>query len=234
MSVTTRREADKVISDRLYARYREAADTVFMDGSTPWEVDEAMVEFGYDMGPFEAEDLSGLDIAHAERRRQDATRDPNRRYIPIADRMMELGKLGRKAGAGWYRYPGGNGKVDDPIVADLAIEESYFEGRTRTDYAPEEIRERLLLAMINEAADILHEGVAQSAEDIDLVTVRDCGFPRSHGGLMRYAASLGAKAVVERLEILAGEDPVAWKTSPLLRQCADTGTAIDRAKPARR
>jgi len=98
---------DGFIGNRILARYREAADTVFMDGSTPWEVDEAMVAFGYAMGPYEAQDLSGLDIAHANRRRQDATRDPNRRYIPIADRMVELGKLGKKTGAGWYRYPGG-------------------------------------------------------------------------------------------------------------------------------
>jgi len=74
-----------------------------------------MVDFGYAMGPYEAQDLSGLDIAHANRQRQAPTRDPNRRYIPIADRMIELGKLGRKTGAGWYRYPGGGGKVEDPI-----------------------------------------------------------------------------------------------------------------------
>ncbi|PCJ84225.1 MAG: enoyl-CoA hydratase, partial [Hyphomicrobiales bacterium] len=81
---------DGFIGNRILARYREAADTVLMDGSTPWEVDEAMVAFGYAMGPYEAQDLSGLDIAHANRRRQDASRDPNRRYIPIADRMIEL------------------------------------------------------------------------------------------------------------------------------------------------
>ena len=74
---------DGFIGNRILARYREAADTVFMDGSTPWEVDEAMVDFGYAMGPYEAQDLSGLDIAHANRQRQAPTRDPNRRYIPL-------------------------------------------------------------------------------------------------------------------------------------------------------
>ena len=120
------RRAGRAIGRRLLARYSEAAETVLMDGSTPWEVDEAMVEFGFATGPFEAQDNTGLDLAHAERRRQDATRDPNRRYIPVADRMVELGKLGRKTGAGWYRYPGGGGKVDDPIVADLALEEARY------------------------------------------------------------------------------------------------------------
>ena len=92
---------DGFIGNRILARYREAADTVFIDGSTPWEVDDAMVDFGYAIGPYEAQDLSGLDIAYANRQRQARARDPNRRYIPIADRMIELGKLGRKTGAGW-------------------------------------------------------------------------------------------------------------------------------------
>ena len=217
---------DGFIGNRILARYREAADTVFMDGSTPWEVDEAMVEFGYAMGPYEAQDLSGLDIAHANRRRQDASRDPQRRYINIADRMIELGKLGKKTGAGWYRYPGGNGKVEDPIVADLAIEEAHFAGTTRTDYSAEEIRERLVLAMINEAADLLDEGIAQSARDIDLVTVFGYGFPRWRGGLMHHADTVGAKTIVAQLTELAKEDPVAWKVSPLLKRAAEDGVLI--------
>ncbi|TNF17616.1 MAG: FAD-dependent oxidoreductase [Rhodobacteraceae bacterium] len=226
------RVCDGFIGNRILARYREAADTVFMDGSTPWEVDAAMEEFGYAMGPYEAQDLSGLDIAHANRRRQDATRDPNRRYIPIADRMVELGKLGKKTGAGWYRYPGGGGKVEDPIVADLAIEESHLAKRDRTDYSAEEIRERLVLAMINEAADILDEGIAQTARDIDLVTVFGYGFPRWRGGLMHHADTIGAKAIVARLEELRKEDPVAWKISPLLERCAASGQPIAEAGPA--
>lgn len=217
---------DDFASARIQARYREAADTVFMDGSTPWEVDEAMVEFGCAMGPYEAQDISGLDVEYADRRRRAAGRDPNRRQIPILGRMLELGKLGRKVGAGWYRYPGGGGKVDDPIVADLAIEESYFAGRERTDYRPEDIRERLLLAAIGEAADILHEGAAACARDIDLVTVCGLGFPRWRGGLMRYADTLGAKTVAAKIEALAEEDPIAWRLSPLLRHCAETGARL--------
>jgi 3-hydroxyacyl-CoA dehydrogenase len=222
---------DGFIGNRILARYREAADTVFMDGSTPWDVDEAMEIFGYAMGPYEAQDLSGLDIAHANRRRQDSTRDPNRRYIPIADRMVDLGKLGRKTGAGWYRYPGGGGKVDDPIVADLAIEEAHFAGITRTDYAPDDISETLLLAMINEAADILNEGIAQSARDIDLVTVFGYGFPRWRGGLMHYADTLGAKNVLTKLQRLEAIDPIAWRISPLIKACAARGTAFADASP---
>ncbi len=217
---------DGFIGNRILARYREAADTILMDASTPWEIDDAMVAFGYAMGPYEAQDLSGLDIAHANRRRQDATRDPNRRYCPIADRMVELGKLGRKTGAGWYRYPGGGGKVEDPIVADLALEEAHLAGVTRVDMTADQISERLVLAMINEAADILHEGIAASARDIDLVTILGYGFPRWRGGLMHHADSLGVDAVVERLEELEREDPIAWAISPVLRTCSERGIPL--------
>ncbi|MBX2885991.1 MAG: enoyl-CoA hydratase/isomerase family protein [Granulosicoccus sp.] len=216
---------DGFIGNRILARYREAADTVLIDGSTPWEIDEAMVKFGYAMGPYEAQDVSGLDIAHANRRRQDATRDPKRRYIPIADRMVELGKLGKKTGAGWYRYSA-EGKIDDPIVADLALEEARLANIERTEYTEAQISDRLLTAMINEAADILYEGIAQSASDIDLVTVFGYGFPRWRGGLMHYADTVGPKAIVEKINEFAKEDSIAWKVSPLLQRCVDNGVLL--------
>ncbi|MBD1548636.1 enoyl-CoA hydratase [Labrenzia aggregata] len=214
---------DGFIGNRILARYREAADTVMMDGSNPWEVDEAMVDFGYPMGPYEAQDLSGLDIAYANRKRQAATRDPNRRYIPIADRMVHEGRLGRKTSVGWYRYPGGGGTVVDPLVEDLVREEAHFAKVTRRDYTPDEIRTRLVCAMINEAADILEEGIAHRASDIDLVTVHGYGFPRWRGGLMFHADQIGLDKVLANIDAFAEEDPVAWKASPLLRRLAESG-----------
>ena len=214
---------DGFIGNRILARYREAAETLLIDGSTPWEIDEAMVEFGYAMGIHETQDLSGLDIAHANRRRQDATRDPNRRYIAIGDRMVAEGRLGRKTGVGWYRYPGGGGKVVDPLVEDLVREEAHFAGVTRTDYDADTIRHRLLLAMINEAASILDEGIARRAADIDLVTVSGYGFPRWRGGLMFYADTLGVPAIFEGLQALAAEDPLVWCPSPLIERLAASG-----------
>ena len=118
-------------------------------------------------------------------------------------------------------------------MADLAIEEAHFAGVSRTDYSGQEICERLVLAMINEAADILDASIAQSACDIDLVTVFGYGFPRWRGGLMHYADSLGVEAIVAQLEILAQEDPVAWKVSPLLRRCAASGQSLAEARPKR-
>ncbi|MGF6861643.1 3-hydroxyacyl-CoA dehydrogenase [Rhodobacteraceae bacterium MBR-64] len=217
---------DGFIGNRILARYREAADTLLMDGTNPWELDEAMVDFGYAMGPYEAQDLSGLDIAYAARKRQAATRDPARRYIPISDRMVEEGRLGKKVGVGWYRYPGGGGTVVDPLIEDLVREESWFAKVTRREFSADEMRRRLLLAMINEAADILAEGIGASARDIDLVTVFGYGFPRWRGGLMHYADTIGAARIVEQLEELAGEDPVVWAPGPALRACAKAGIRL--------
>ena len=217
---------DGFIGNRILARYREAADTLLMDGTNPWELDEAMVDFGYAMGPYEAQDLSGLDIAYANRKRQAETRDPARRYIPIADRMVQEGRLGRKVGVGWYRYPGGGGKVIDPLVEDLVREESWFAKVTRRAFSADEIRRRLLLAMINEAAAILAEGIAASARDIDLVTVFGYGFPRWRGGLMHYADTIGAARIVAGLQELAGEDPLVWAPSTALVACAEGGIRL--------
>jgi len=217
---------DGFIGNRIFSRYREEADFLLMDGAVPWEIDEAMVAFGYAMGPFEVGDLSGLDIGYANRRRLDATRDPARRYVPIADRMVQEGRLGRKAGVGWYRYPGGGGKVVDPLIEDLIAEEAHFAKVTRREIGAEEVVERLLLAMINEAADILGEGIARSARDIDLVTVFGYGFPRWRGGLMHYADSIGVAGIVRKIRALEAQDPVIWKLSATLTTCEADGRAL--------
>ena len=221
---------DGFIGNRILARYREAADSLLLDGALPQDVDAAMRGFGYAMGPYEAQDLSGLDIAFANRRRQDATRDPKRRYVAIGDKMVEAGRLGRKTGSGWYDYS--DGQAVDPKVAEIITAESAAAGVKRRDIGAEEISRTLVLAMINEAANIIHEGIAQSARDVDLVTLFGYGFPRWRGGLMHYADVLGPKTVLQGIEALSANDPVAWTLSPLIRDCverdmsfAETGSA---------
>ncbi|SNS93962.1 3-hydroxyacyl-CoA dehydrogenase family protein [Antarctobacter heliothermus] len=171
--------ADRLV-DRLRGPFRDAAEAVFLHGSTPWEVDEALEDFGFAQGPFEAEDSLGLDLAWA---RQGAD------VSPILKRMMELGKLGRTAGAGWYRYPGGGGKVDDPIVADLALEEAHFHRLTRVDYGAEDIRDRLLAALVLAAVALVQEGAAE--EEINRASVEGLGFPADQGGVLVWARTLG-------------------------------------------
>ena len=217
---------DGFIGNRILARYREAADTMLMDGCTPWDIDEAMVDFGYAMGPYEAQDLSGLDIAYANRRRQDDTRDPARRYIPIADHLVKVGRLGRKTGAGWYRYTANGGKDIDPVIEAMIIKTATSAAINRRIFTPSDIQNRLVLSMINEAANILFDGIAVTASDVDIVLVHGYGFPRWRGGLLYYADQIGVERLLAMLRMFAAEDPVVWRPSPVLINCAETKISL--------
>ena len=217
---------DGFIGNRILARYREAADTLLMDGCTPWDIDAAMVDFGYAMGPYAAQDLSGLDIAHANRRRQDATRDPARRYIPIADHVVAAGRLGRKTGAGWYHYPVDGGRQIDPAIETIILQEAASAGIDRGIFSAGDIQDRLALAMINEAADILYDGIAATAADIDLVLVHGYGFPRWRGGLLHYADQIGVDRLLAILRMFAAEDPLVWHPSPVIVACAESKISL--------
>lgn len=205
---------------RLLDRVIEAADTLVMDGSTPWEIDEAMVAYGFDMGIYEAQDLAGLDIAYARRRAGDASRDPARRYIPISDRAVREGRLGKKIGWGWYRYPGGGGSVVDPLVEDLAREEAWFAGVTPHPIPEPELIRRLLLALINEAAMLISRGHMSGWDQADLIARHALGFPAARGGPGAVLADWGAQRTLQEMQMLRAEDPVAWEPAPLLRQMA--------------
>ncbi|MGH1354028.1 MAG: 3-hydroxyacyl-CoA dehydrogenase family protein [Thalassovita sp.] len=210
------------VSERLQMRMLEAADTLLMDGATPWEVDEALEAFGYRMGLYEAQDLIGTDVAYSIRKR--TVRPPGRRYVPIADRAVEEGRLGKKASVGWYRYPGGEGKVIDPLVEDLCREEAHFAGVIPRHITEDELREHLLLALINEAAWAINQGCL--AADVDVLSVQALGFPAEHGGVMHFAEILGAKTIANALQALAEEEPITWEIAPLLLEAAENGTPL--------
>ena len=213
---------DGFIGNRILTRYREAADTLLLDGAEVHEIDNAMTNFGYAMGLYTTQDLSGLEHAYANRRRQDASRDPARRYISIADKMVEAGRLGRKTSKGWYCYDNAGKAQPDPEVSALIAADSLAAGINRYQFTVEEIQHRLLLAMINEAADILDEGIAQSEKDIDLVSTHGYGFPRWRGGLMYYAEQLGYKTILSDLKKLCEEDKVVWRPSNYIFKRADS------------
>jgi 3-hydroxyacyl-CoA dehydrogenase len=213
---------DGFIGNRILARYREAADLLLLHGATPSQIDKAMTGFGYAMGPYEAQDMSGLDIAFANRRRQDASRDPNRTYVQIADKMVEAGRLGRKTGLGWYSYANDGKAATDPLVDALIVAEADYAGITRRHFSDDDIVKRLVLAMINEGANILFEAIAQNASDIDLVSVLGYGFPRWRGGLMHYADQLGMPAILAGLKDVSAEDPHIWQPSQLILDAVKT------------
>jgi 3-hydroxyacyl-CoA dehydrogenase len=138
------------------------------------------------MGPFAVSDLSGLDIAWKTRQRLAATRDPRERYVTIPDRLCEAGRLGRKAGAGWYRYDERGQRHVDPAVATLI--EANSAVAVRRAFHAEEIQRRAMAAIVNEANLVLQDGVAQRAGDIDVALVHGYGFPAWEGGPLYWDA----------------------------------------------
>lgn len=212
---------DGFVGNRIFKKYRQQAEYLVEDGAAPEDVDRVMREFGFAMGPFEVSDLAGIDIGWANRRREDATRDARERYVDIGDKLYELGRLGQKTGAGWYRYEAGDRTPHiDPLVKDLIAERAAEKGITRREISDDEIRERILFSMINEGADVLGEGIVQKASDIDLVFLHGYGFPAFRGGPMFYADQLGAGRIIEGILRFAAADPYAWRASPLLTERA--------------
>jgi 3-hydroxyacyl-CoA dehydrogenase len=193
------------IGNRIYAAYRRQCEFMLEEGASPEQVDAALEAFGFAMGPFAVADMSGLDIAWRMRQAQAATRDPSLRYVDIPDRLCEAGRLGRKTGAGYYRYdPAAKGRRVDPAVPALIAESRARKGLVARVLDDEEIRRRALLAIVNEAALLLAEGVAERATDVDVVLVNGYGFPKWEGGPVFRARERGAEALQADLEWLAG------------------------------
>lgn len=177
---------DGFIANRIMSSYRRECEYMLEDGALPWEIDAAMVEFGLPMGVFQMQDLAGLDIAWAMRKRQAATRDPDLRYVEIADRICEKGWFGQKTGRGWYIY-NGKQRSPNPEVEELVVSASSRKGITRRKMSAEHIMGRILERMQAEGQAILDEGIARCAQDIDVAMVNAFGFPRWKGGPMFIA-----------------------------------------------
>ena len=194
------------IGNRIYNAYRKQCELMLEDGAWPEDVDSALQAFGFAMGPFAVADLSGLDIAWRMRKAQAATRDPRERYVAILDQLCENGRLGRKAGAGYYTYVDGKQvKVTDAAVRDIITNASKQRAITRREIAASDIQRRALLTMVNEAALLLSEGVASRASDIDVVLVQGYGFPRWEGGPVFWARQQERAALDSDLQTLARE-----------------------------
>jgi 3-hydroxyacyl-CoA dehydrogenase len=181
---------DGFIGNRIMSVYRREADYMLEDGALPQEIDAAMTAFGYGMGIFAMQDLAGLDIAWAMRKRRAATRPASERYSNIPDRLCELGRLGRKTAVGWYDYAEGSNGTPSPVTEEIILDESARRGITRRPFTPEEIMTRILAVMQAEGRAILDEGIAASPEAIDVVMVNGYGFPRWRGGPMWLAGEL--------------------------------------------
>lgn len=191
------------IGNRIYSAYRRQCEFLIEEGAYPEDVDKALEDFGFAMGPFAVADMSGLDIAWRMRQSQAAQRDPKARYVRIPDHLCEAGRLGRKAGSGYYSYgTDGKQRMPDPAVRQIIDEERSTKGMLVRSISADEIQRRALLAMVNEAALLLGEGVAQRASDVDVVLVNGYGFPRWEGGIVFWAHERGRQALEKDMDEL--------------------------------
>lgn len=213
---------DGFIGNRILNRTRTAADHLLLMGATPAQVDAALEGWGLAMGPFAVLDMAGLDIGWAARKRRAPTRDPEETYLKLADRICEAGRFGRKTGRGYYIHEGKT-RSEDPQVLEWLAEERAEHGVTARSLTDAEIVDYYTTAMIAEAADILHEGIAQRAVDVDAVMLFGYGFPRHRGGPLHMADARGAATIRDRIAAYSDVDARFWPMPPLIARLAETG-----------
>jgi 3-hydroxyacyl-CoA dehydrogenase len=214
---------DGFVANRSRIPFNLEQGLMIEEGALPEQVDKVMVDFGYPVGPFTVNDMSGLDISYDTRKRR-AAADPTYRSLPITDRLVELGRLGQKAGKGWYRYEKGDRTpIVDPQVHAIITQVADEKGFQRRTFSDEEILRRLLFSSVNEACKILEEGKAIRASDIDVMWLNGFGFPRYRGGLMYWADTIGAREVYNQIASWHQRYGARWRPSELLREIAQSG-----------
>ncbi len=215
---------DGFIGNRMVEKYGQQSLFLIDEGCSPQQIDAAAQKWGMAMGPLAMGDLAGLDIGWDIRKRRYVER-PDFPYSKVADRICEQGRYGQKSGKGWYRYDtGSRTPIPDPEVERIIAEYRREIGVSQRQIGDEEIVERLIYALANEGANILAEGIALRASDIDMVYLTGYGFPPYRGGPMFYADSVGLPRVLAAIErFQKGYRGEAWKPAPLLVKLAKEG-----------
>ena len=204
------------VGNRILARRTEAAERLLLDGASPAEVDQALTNFGFRMGPFAMADLAGLDIGMRIRRAFNKT-------APVADALCDAGRFGQKTGRGYYLYEGRTA-TPDPAVDAIIAQQSTKLGIKRRTIPEAEIIERLVYPMVNEAARILDEGIAARPGDIDAIWLHGYNWPAYRGGPTFYADLVGPARIRDRLaEFAAHTGDATLQPAPFLDRLASTG-----------
>ncbi len=223
---------DGFVANRSRAPFNSEMVILLEEGCLPEQVDKVMIDFGYPMGPFAVGDLAGLDIG-AEGRKRRALANPDYRKLPIADKLVEMGRYGQKTGAGWYRYEKGDRTPHpDPEVAAIIKQVAAEMGVPQKEFTDREILCRLLFSSVNEACRILEEGKAYRTSDVDVMWLHGFGFPRYRGGLFFWADGIGVREVYNQIASWHQQYGERWAPSKLLRDLAESGTSFRDAKPA--
>jgi 3-hydroxyacyl-CoA dehydrogenase len=219
---------DGFIGNRILAVYRTAADHMVLDGASPYQIDRALVDFGFAMGPFAVADLAGLDIGWMTRKRKAPDRHPEERVPTYADKLCEQGHFGQKTGEGYYLYTAGQrAAVPNPKVPELIAAEQAAREITPRDFDDQEIVRRYMCAMVNEAAKVVDEGIARRPADVDMVLLFGYGFPRHRGGPLKWADMQGLETVLADITRYGEQDAWFWKPSALLERLVAQGRSFD-------
>ena len=221
---------DGFIGNRMIEQYGRQGGFLLDEGCTPAQVDKAIEKFGFAMGPFRMGDLAGNDIGWAIRKRRYQEK-PDMKYSKTADLLCEKGRFGQKTGAGWYDYVAGKrDAIPNAEVVKMVEDHRAALGITPRKISDEEIVQRLVYSLVNEAAHILEEGIASKASDIDMVYLMGYGFPIYRGGPMLYADQVGLFNVVQAMNRFAKnplDDANFWKPAPLLARLAAEGKTFN-------
>ena len=221
---------DGFIGNRMIEQYGRQGGFLLDEGCTPAQVDRAVEKFGFAMGPFRMGDLAGNDIGWAIRKRRYMEK-PDMKYSKTADLLCEKGRFGQKTGAGWYDYvPGKRDAIPNAEVEQMIAAHRDSLGIQPRKISDEEIVQRLVFSLVNEAAHILEEGIANKASDIDIVYIFGYGFPPYRGGPMNYADEVGLFNVVQAMNRFAQnplDDAAFWKPAPLLAKLAAEGKTFN-------
>jgi 3-hydroxyacyl-CoA dehydrogenase len=207
----------------LFQRSREA-EALLLEGAMPWEVDRALFDFGFAMGPFQMSDLAGLDVGWVKETSRGET---------IRARLCEAGRRGQKAGGGYYDYDAQRNGTPSPVAEEIIRSFVAERGRPARSFTPEEIIERLIYPMINEGAKILEEGKALRSSDIDVIWVHGYNWPVYRGGPMCFGEQIGLDKVLGRIREFEAEFGEAWKPAPLLERVVAEGKRFRDLQAAR-
>ncbi len=215
------------IGNRMVDPYLREMNQLLLEGASPRQIDDAMEAFGCALGPCKVSDLAGIDVGYRiHQHLPEKPSDPA--FFVLEGALVARERLGQKSGAGFYRNEADAPYKDlpDPEVDSLIADTARELQITRREIGPEEIVERCLLALINEGARVLDDGIALRAVDIDIVYVNGYGFPAWRGGPMFHGDVLGAAHVQERLQALGarlGNDYGYYDVAPLVARLAQSG-----------
>ncbi|MBS1829625.1 MAG: enoyl-CoA hydratase/isomerase family protein [Acidobacteria bacterium] len=211
------------VGNRMFGPYRREAQFLVEEGADIEAVDRVMYDFGMAMGPLQVGDLAGLDVGWRIRKEFRHLEVPGVRKPLLEDRLCEMGRYGQKTLGGWYAYDENRRPKRDPMVEELIVKVREQAGITPRAISEDEIRDRLLYALVNEGARILEEGMALRSVDIDIIYLNGYGFPPHRGGPMFHADITGIGKVYERIQEFHQQHGPLWTPAPLIERLAREG-----------